>query len=81
MLDKIEVSEKDDAVFQFDDFEFVIHESGSYILSDSGYFIINGLDSFKKMDDDFYIILDEEDDKMLIKQEDFEKIKEIYLTF
>jgi hypothetical protein len=80
MIDNIEVSEKEESLFQFDNFEFVLHGNDCYILSDDGYFIIEGLQSFKKMDELTYIIINEEGDKMLISEEDFEKIKEIYLT-
>jgi hypothetical protein len=79
MLDKIEVSEQDELVFEFDNFELTVYNNEGYILSDTGYFPIEGLQSFKKMDETNYSITNEDSDKMIISEEDFEKIKEIYL--
>ncbi len=81
MLDSIEVDEKDEQVFSFGTFEFVMHGDYSYILCDEGYFSIDGLQSFKKVDENTYLVINEEDDKFLIMEEDFEKIKDIYLKF
>ena len=80
MIDKVEVSEHDEQVFKFDSFEFVLHKEVSYILSDSGYFIIDGLNSFKFVDDIIYII-NEDQDKFIITEEDFQKIQDIYIKF
>jgi hypothetical protein len=79
MLDKIEVSEQDELVFEFDSFELTIYNNEGYILSEEGYFPVEGLQSFKKMDENTYIISNEDGDRIIISEEDFEKIKEIYL--
>jgi hypothetical protein len=81
MLDKIEVSEQDELVFEFDNFELTIYNNEGYILSEEGYFPVEGLQSFKKMDDTNYIIINEDGDRIIISEEDFEKIKEIYLKY
>lgn len=81
MIDKIEVSEVDENVFEFNQFEFVYYDGDSYILSEEGYFPIEGLQTFKKVDEYNYIVINEEGEKIIIKEEDFEKIKQIYLTF
>lgn len=80
MLDKIEISEQDEHVFEFNNFEVTVYKNEMYILSDEGYFSIEGLQTFKKVDDN-YIIINEDRDKMIISDEDFEKIKEIYLKY
>jgi hypothetical protein len=79
MLDKIEVSEQDELVFEFDNFELTVYNNEGYILSEEGYFPVEGLQSFKKMDENTYIISNEDGDRIIISEEDFEKIKEIYL--
>lgn len=81
MLDKIEVSEQDELVFEFDSFELTIYNNEGYILSEEGYFPVEGLQSFKKMDENTYIISNEDGDRIIISEEDFEKIKEIYLKY
>jgi hypothetical protein len=81
MITQIDVSQMDESVFTFDNFEFVLYSDSSYILSDEGYFLIEGLQSFKKIDDITYILINEEGDKMIISEQDFEKIKDIYLKF
>lgn len=79
MLDKIDVAEQDELVFEFDSFELTVYNNEGYILSDTGYFPIEGLQSFKKMGDINYIIINEDGDRMVISEQDFEKIKGIYL--
>lgn len=81
MLNKIDISDEDTHVFQFDAFEFVLHKENSYILCEEGYFAIEGLHNFKKIDESTYIIINEEEDKFIIDEDDFEKIKEIYINF
>jgi hypothetical protein len=81
MLDKIEVSEQDELVFEFDNFELTVYNNEGYILSEEGYFPVEGLQSFKKMDENTYIISNEDGDRIIISEEDFEKIKEIYLKY
>jgi hypothetical protein len=79
MLDKIEVSEQDELVFEFDNFELTVYNNEGYILSEEGYFPVEGLQIFKKIDENTYIISNEDGDRIIISEEDFEKIKEIYL--
>lgn len=79
MLDKITISEQDEHVYQFDNFEFVYYKGDSYILGENGYFPVDGLQDFKKIDNDYIVIY--EDDKLIINEEDFEKIKNIILNF
>jgi hypothetical protein len=75
----IEIDENDEFVYEFpeSDFELVLHSSGDYLLCENGYFPVNGLGSFKPFDNQ-YVILNE-DSKFFITEEDFEKIKQIYL--
>lgn len=79
MITSIDIDNKEENVYTFKDFELVIHEEISYILCDSGYFTIEGLESFKKADENQYIIFNDDNDKFLISEEDFEKVKAIYL--
>jgi len=78
-LEVIKIDENDEKVFEFPEFEIVISRNGNYLLCEEGFFIIDGLENFKKFDSQ-YVILNEED-KFFITEEDFEKIKEIYIKY
>jgi hypothetical protein len=82
MINKIELADKDISIFKFDNFELILNEDNiNYILCQNGYFPVDGLISFIKIEDNNYIIKNEDNDKFVISNEDFEKIKEIYLKF
>ena len=59
MIDNIVVDKEDENSFNFKGFELVIHSTGNYILSHTGYFTVEGLHSFKQKDSE-YIITNED---------------------
>lgn len=80
MIDNIVVDKEDENSFNFENFELVIHSSGNYILNDSGYFLIEGIQSFKQSDSE-YIIVNEDKDSYVISKEEFEQIKDILIKY
>jgi len=79
---QIDIDENEEEVYEFGTFELVLHKSGSYLLSEEGYFAVSGLDSFLKFDDQYVIInVEDSTSKFFITAEDFEKVKDIYLKY
>lgn len=79
MIDQIIVNDKDELCFNFDNFEFILFDIDNYILCDSGYFVVEGLQSFLPHEEG-YIIHNEEGDTFIITEEQFEQVKEIIIT-
>jgi len=76
---QLQVEDEEENVFEFDNFELVLHSSGSYLLCEEGFFSVDGLDSFKPFDDQYVIVNTEDNSKFFLTAEDFEKIKEIWM--
>lgn len=74
------IEQDDEDVYEFHSFELVMHSSGNYLICEEGYFVVNGLGSFKPFDDQ-YVIINDQDDKFFITQDEFEQVKGIYLKY
>jgi len=74
----LEIDDTFEQVFEFETFEIVLSKNGNYLLCDAGFFPIEGLESFKLISEQ-YIILNTDGDTFFISEEEFEKIKEIYI--
>jgi hypothetical protein len=79
MVLNLQIADDEEHVFEFDNFELVLHSSGNYILSEEGVFTLEGLQSFLEFNSEYVVV--NENDKLFISAEDFKKVKEIYLKF
>ena len=74
------LEEKDDQVYDIEQFELTLSNAGHYVLSDSGYFEFATLDDFKPIKDGFRIV-NEDGDFEDISEEHFKEIEKLYTAY
>lgn len=76
-MPQIFIEEKDDCVYNFENFELCLSNLGHYILSKQGYFEFKTLDDFV-MIKGCYRIVDEDGGFDDVSKKDFDEIKKLY---
>ena len=74
-MDSMQVSDNDENYFQINDTLELIEKGGSYhLLSPDGYVLFKSSEVFLKVDEDSYVV-EQDDCKITVNNEEFEMIK------
>lgn len=79
MISKIDISNFDDEIYNFDTFECIWTDQGWYILTDDYFFELKSIDDIKQEDDHYIIVSEDKEDKFVLTMEDYQIIANLLL--
>lgn len=72
-------SDADEELYEFDNFTLCIDVNMNYIQTEDNLFIFNSIDDFKKLNED-YCLLNEDNEILKIKELEYELIKDVLIN-